>query len=121
MAWGSCSEELSVAYEPWIAVCEQLVANAPDELLAAHVERSGGELSRLGRGLGRRVTGLPAPQTSDPETERFLLFSAVTGLLREVCAVVPVCLVLDDFHWADAQSVALQNISSAQSFGGRCW
>jgi class 3 adenylate cyclase/tetratricopeptide (TPR) repeat protein len=107
VAWGSCSEELSVAYEPWIAVCEQLVANAPDELLAAHVDRSGGELSRLGRGLGRRVPGLPAPQTSDPETERFLLFSAVTGLLREVCAVVPLYLVLDDFHWADAQSVAL--------------
>ena len=50
---------------------------------------------------------MPPPQTSDAETERFLLFSAVTGLLRDVCAVVPVCLVLDDFQWADAQSVAL--------------
>ena len=35
------------------------------------------------RGPRRRVPGVPAPQSSDPETERFLLFSAVVGLLAE--------------------------------------
>ena len=48
-----------------------------------------------------------APQTSDPETERYLLFSAVAGLLEQVAQSVPVCVVLDDLHWADGQSVAL--------------
>ena len=50
---------------------------------------------------------MPEPESSDPETERFLLFSAVAGALVELAASVPVCLVLDDLHWADAQSVAL--------------
>ena len=50
---------------------------------------------------------MPAPQTSDPETERYLLFSAVAGLLQEVAQSVPLCVVLDDLHWADGQSVAL--------------
>ena len=107
VCWGSCSEELAVPYEPWIEVCSQIVEHAPQELIAQHVKRHGGELSRLARNLPERVTDLPAPQTSDPETERYLLYSAVAGLLGKVAESVPVCLVLDDLHWADGQSVAL--------------
>ncbi len=107
VAWGACSEDLGVPYEPWIEVCSQLVEHAPAELLARYVERHGGELSRLARDLARRVPDVPAPQISDPETERFLLYSAVAGLLNEISGSVPVVLVLDDFQWTDGQSVAL--------------
>ena len=115
--WGACSEELAVPYEPWITVCSQLVEHAPSELLERHVERHGGELARLARGLAQRLPDLPEPESSDPETERFLLFSAVAGALVELAAAVPVCLVLDDLHWADAQSVALLKhvVSSAEA------
>jgi class 3 adenylate cyclase len=105
--WGACFEELAVPYEPWIAVCSQLVEHAPIEVLERHVARHGGELARLARDLPRRLPGTPEPESSDPETERFLLFSAVSGALVELAVSVPVCLVLDDLHWADAQSVAL--------------
>jgi class 3 adenylate cyclase len=105
--WGACSEELAVPYEPWIAVCSQLVEHAPAGVLERHVERHRGELGRLTRELRRRVPGAPEPESSDPETERFLLFSAVSGALVELAAAVPVCLVLDDLHWGDTQSVAL--------------
>ncbi len=107
VCWGACSEELAVPYEPWIEVCSQLVEHAPQEVLNRVVERHKGELGRLARNLERRVADLSAPQASDPETERYLLFSAVAGLLQEVAQSVPVCLVLDDLHWADGQSVAL--------------
>lgn len=107
VCWGACSEDLAAPYEPWIEVCSQLVEHGPQDALAAHVERSGGELSRLARNLPRRVRDTPAPQGSDPETERFLLFQAVAEALRAVSASVPVCVVLDDFQWADGQSVAL--------------
>jgi hypothetical protein len=107
VCWGSCSEELAVPYEPWIEVCSQIVEHAPQELLERHCKRHGGELSRFVRTLGERVDELPSPQTSDPETERYLLFSAVAGLLEQVAQSVPVCVVLDDLHWADGQSVAL--------------
>ncbi|MGH2884932.1 MAG: ATP-binding protein, partial [Solirubrobacteraceae bacterium] len=105
--WGACSEELAVPYEPWIAVCSQFVEHAPIELLERHVERHGGELARLARDLPRRLPGVPEPESSDPETERFLLFSAVAGALVQLAGYSPVCLVLDDLHWADGQSVAL--------------
>jgi len=107
VCWGGCSEELAAPYQPWIEACAHLVEHAPEDLLASYVERHGGELCRLGRELGRRVPGVPAPQCSDPETERFLLFSAVAGLLQTFAEAVPICLVLDDLHWADAESLAL--------------
>jgi class 3 adenylate cyclase len=105
--WGACSEELAVPYEPWISVCSQLVKHASSAVLERHVERHGGELARLARELPRRLPDVPEPESSDPETGRFLLFSAVAGALVELAASVPVCLVLDDLHWADGQSVAL--------------
>src|SRR5271169_2010951 len=107
VAWGACTEELAVPYEPWIGVCSQLVESAPVELLGQHVERHKGELGRLARNLEGRVSELPEPQSSDPETERYLLFNALAGLLGEVAEAVPLCVVLDDLHWADAQSLAL--------------
>src|SRR6201995_6134474 len=36
-----------------------------------------------------------------------MMFTAVTELLRAVAGSVPLCVVLDDFQWADGQSVAL--------------
>ncbi len=107
VVWGACTEELAVPYEPWIGVCSQLVESAPVELLQRHVARHKGELARLARNLEGRVAELPEPQSSDPETERYLLFNAVAGLLGEVAEAVPLCVVLDDLHWADAQSLGL--------------
>ena len=82
------------------------------------VARHGGELARLARDLPRRLPGTPEPESSDPETERFLLFSAVSGALVELAGSVPVCLVLDDVHWADAQSVALMKHVTASAASG---
>jgi class 3 adenylate cyclase len=107
VCWGACTEELAAPYEPWIEVCSHLVEHAPRELLQRHMERHGGELSRLARNLVRRIPELPSPQSSDPETERYLLFNAVTGLLTQIAEDAPLCVVLDDLHWADAQSLAL--------------
>jgi class 3 adenylate cyclase len=107
VCFGACSEELPAPYEPWIDVCSQLVEHADSEVLAQYVERFGGEIDRLVSNLGRRVPEAPARQSSDPETERFLLFKAVAELLRAVARSVPLCVVLDDFQWADGQSVAL--------------
>ena len=59
------------------------------------------------RGLDQRVEQVPAPQQSDPATERYLLFAAVTELLCAACEERPAVLVLDDLHWADAETLSL--------------
>ena len=63
--------------------------------------------SRGSRATSRACRRPAAAAASDTETERYLLFTAVVGLLAEIAETVPLCVVLDDLHWADAQSVAL--------------
>src|SRR4029079_6181938 len=74
---------------------------------AAHVDHHGGELARLLPALDRRLDDLPAPRETDPETERYLLFGAVVGLLTEMSAERPVVLLIDDLHWADKPTLEL--------------
>ncbi len=105
--WGGASQDLGVAYGPWIEALGRYVEVAPEQVLKEHIERHGGELARLARGLPQRVPHLPPLQESDSETERYLLFAAVAGLLETACANGPVAIVLDDFQWADRQSVTL--------------
>jgi hypothetical protein len=84
-----------------------LVTHAGEELLRTHVAQHGGELARMVPALARRLGELPAPQTSDPDTERYLLWAAAVGLLEEASRHSPVLLVLEDLHWADKPSLQL--------------
>ena len=104
---GHCPEELKAPYGAWIQALSHYVEHAPEDLLAEHVERHGGELSRLVPALARRVPGVPPPKQTDPETERYLLFAAVGGLLDGAGSDSPVVLLLDDLHWADGPTLSL--------------
>ena len=79
--YGRCEEDLATPYGPWIEALDHYAEHAPEEVLQAHVERHGGELTRLLPELGRRIPDAPAPKETDPETERYLLFGAALGLL----------------------------------------
>ena len=57
--------------------------------------------------LGDLVEDLPAPVPSDPETERYRLFEAVSRTFAALCRETPVVLVLDDLHWAAKPTVLL--------------
>ena len=61
---------LGAPYGPWIQALTHYVQQAPDAVLAAHVERHGGEIARLLRdSLAKRVDGVPEPQQADSETD----------------------------------------------------
>ncbi len=105
--WGAASQDLGAPYGPWIEALDRYVKGAPDEVLTGHVATHGGEIVRLARSLPQRVSAVPEPQPSDSETERYLLFGAVAGLLETAAENGPIALVLDDFQWADKQSLTL--------------
>ena len=67
----------------------------------------GGDLARLVPALRDRLPDLSPPRESDPETERYLLYAAVAGLLEEAGEEEPLLLILDDLHWADAPTLSL--------------
>ncbi len=105
--YGRCDEDLGVPYQPWVQALGHLVKEAPQRILDAHVERHGGDLARLVPALRDRVPDLPSPRESDPETERYLLYAAVAGLLEGAGEDEPLLLILDDLHWADQPTLSL--------------
>ena len=106
---GRCDEELRLPYAPFAEALQHYVSHAPDAVVQAHVAQHGAELSRLVKALRSRVKGLSTPVDPDPdaETERYVLYAAVLGLLAEASSDQPVVLVLDDLQWADAASLQL--------------
>ena len=88
IGFGGCDEDLGLPYGPWIEALAHYVEHAPADVLEAHVERYGGELARLVPALAARAPQAPAPRSSDPEMERYLLFAAVLGLLEQASHVI---------------------------------
>jgi predicted ATPase/class 3 adenylate cyclase len=98
---GRCDEDLGVPFQPFVETLRHYVSHAPEPRLG----RYGGELTRLIPELP--VSGLAEPLRSDPETERYRLFDAVSEWLAELSADGPVVLILDDVHWAAKPTLLL--------------
>ncbi len=103
--YGHCDEDLGIPYQAWSEALGHLVRHAPESLLAEHVAARGGELVRLVPDLAARVP--VTVSSTDAESERYLLFGAVTDVLMRMSALAPVVLVLDDLQWADRPTVQL--------------
>jgi class 3 adenylate cyclase/tetratricopeptide (TPR) repeat protein len=117
--YGRADEELALPYGPWIEALKHYVEHAPEPVLREHVERHGGELTRLLPQLDERIPGVPRPRETDPETERYLLWGAVAGLLREASSQDALVLILDDLHWADKPTLQLLKHVTLQGVGTR--
>ena len=104
---GRCDEGLGLPYQPFAEALEHLVEHAPAELLERHVDRYGDSLGRLVPGLVPRAPrGMPDTARAS-ESERYVLFGAIEGMLAAAGAAGPVLLVLEDLHWADLPTLKL--------------
>jgi len=113
--FGHCEEDLATPYQLFAEALGHYVTHAPEEQLLAHVETHGSELSRLVPALASRIRELPPSKATDSDSERFLLFAAVVGLLDTMAKEQPVVLVLDDLQWADKGSLLLlRHLASAE-------
>jgi DNA-binding SARP family transcriptional activator len=117
--YGRADEELAIPYAPWVEALAHYFEHAPEAVLCAHAERYGGELARLIPQLTERLAEVPPPRATDPDTERYLLWGAVVGLLREASGDEPLVLVLDDLHWADKPTLQLLKHLVSQGQGLR--
>ncbi len=104
---GRCQEDVSASYAPFAEALHHFVAHAPEPVLRRHVEAHGGDVASMVPALGQRLGAVPAPTRTDPDTERYLLYGAVAGLLTAASTLQPTVLVLDDLQWSDSQSLRL--------------
>jgi class 3 adenylate cyclase len=105
--FGRCDDGLAMPYQPFVEALSHYLHHAPPAELPNGLGRSGGELARLVPELATVVPGLPSPQRSDPETERYRLFEAMAFWLSAASADEPLVVVLDDLHWATQPTLAL--------------
>ena len=105
--YGRADEQADLPYQPFVEALADYVQQAPETVLMAHVERHGAVLTPLVPELAQRVRVGPFTPSADLESERYLLYGAVVGLLAAASAEAPLVVILDDLHWADAQTVAL--------------
>jgi DNA-binding SARP family transcriptional activator/tetratricopeptide (TPR) repeat protein len=107
VSYASCDEDLTVAYKPFLDILGSYVANAPIEVLTEHVASCGGELIRLVPALADRLPNVPAPISTEPESERYRLFEAVLRLLAAASSRQPLVMILENLHWADEATQTL--------------
>jgi DNA-binding SARP family transcriptional activator len=102
--WGRAFEGgAAPAFWPWLPPLRALVSEPPAGLDV------GPELRALASSTGANgATGTGSDRT------RYLLFDAVTALVRAVAAERPVVVVLDDIQWADLASLELLAYLSGQ-------
>jgi len=105
--YGRCDEGISVPFQPFVEALQYFVARGGEGSLRESLGHHAGELVRLVPEIAGRVAGLPERLTSDPATERYRLFDAVTEWLRAASVARPLLLVVDDIHWADAATLML--------------
>ena len=112
--YGRCDPDLVAPYRPFVEALTDYFAELDDAALRMLSARHLAELTRLVPSLRMRRPGLPQPQASDAETERYLLLAAIVAVLAEVSTKRPLMVVLDDLHWADRSTLlGLRHLVSA--------
>jgi tetratricopeptide (TPR) repeat protein len=120
--WGRCNEEAGAPpYWPWV------------QILRSYIDASSLDKVRLSMGaaakdLAALVPELlvssdrahPAPSTvADSSAARFRTFDAIRQFFQQATQQVPIILVLDNLHWADAPSLSLLEFLSQELLRSR--
>jgi DNA-binding SARP family transcriptional activator/tetratricopeptide (TPR) repeat protein len=100
--YGSCDEDLAVPYQPFVEALQFYSLSGGDRLGALR-----GELTRLVPELGQGLAEFPRPVVSDPRTEEYRLFEAVSSWLIEASQPTGLMVVLDDLHWGTKSTLSL--------------
>jgi hypothetical protein len=110
---GRCFERESVPYKAFDNAIDALAKHLrglPEDESQALVPRHADLLIRMFPVLGavRALSAAPVTRaTMEPHEQRNQAFSALRELLYRLASARPVVITIDDWHWADADSVVL--------------
>jgi tetratricopeptide (TPR) repeat protein len=106
--WGRCWEAGGApAYWPWVQSLRAYVRHASTDVLRAQLGPGAGDVAQLVPEIHETLPDVPDAATADPEAARFRLFDSTVTFLRNISSDLPLVLVLEDLHAADASSLLL--------------
>ena len=101
---GLNDSELSLPYQPWVMVIDQLLHHLPPAVLQ-DLSTELAALRVLDARIERHVAGLGRLDPVEPEAQRHLVLQGLAALLAAAAGIAPTVLVLDDLHWAGQQTL----------------
>jgi class 3 adenylate cyclase/tetratricopeptide (TPR) repeat protein len=105
---GRCYENAGAQpYSPFIELVEESGRLIDDDTMRQALGEGGGEVARLVPALRRRFPELPPPVELPPEQERRYLYNSIREFVGRASDMQPICVLLDDLHWADEGSLLL--------------
>ncbi len=107
---GHCYEEGSLSF-PYLAFVEAMrsyVLERDPAGLSQELGSGAAEVARIVSEVRQRLGVTPTlVSAADPDEDRWRLFQAVAGFLRNAAAARPLAIVLEDLHWADRGTLDL--------------
>ncbi len=104
---GRCDEDLRVSYAPFAEALGYYIEHGPADVLRAFEAAHGTELVAGAPTLASQFGSFRSSFTTDPDSERYQLYRAVTEFLALISSVQPLVLVLEDLQWSDDASLRL--------------
>ena len=105
---GHCYEEGSLAlpYLPFVEAMRSYALVRETDRLREELGTGAGDVARIVSEIRDRVA-VEMPPPGNPEEERFRLFQAVTGFLRNASSAQALCIVLEDLQDGDKGTMEL--------------
>ena len=100
-------EELNAPYSHWVQAARAFLRDAPAPLVYKVCDQCGPEAVALVPELAERLGSPPPSPALEGSAARLRFFEGVGRFFQNVAAETPLLLLLDDFQWADADSVSL--------------
>ncbi len=115
---GHCYEEgsLSLPYLPFVEAMRTYTLSRDADELVQQLGSGAAEVARIVSEVRDKIK-VELPPPGNPEEERFRLFQAVTGFLRNAAGMQALCLVLEDLHDADKGTMEML-VHLARHLGG---
>lgn len=106
--WGCCFEgDWQPPYGPWVEALGACVQARAAEDLRHELGPGASPIARLVPEVCAALPDVPLPSPLSPDDERYRLYDSIIRFVTAISAKQPVLIVLDDLHWADADSLRL--------------
>ena len=116
--WGRCHEEAGAPpYWPWVQILREYIQSSSESELRLMPAAQARDIAAIVpglEGLAERTDARPSPDPVTSDHLRFRTFDAIAQFLASAAERVPLVLILDNLHWADAPSLSLLEFLSQE-------